>query len=115
VVGPRTQAPDAVSKTLTPNPTIADLLQIRFFGGPKDAGSGDLKAFEASLKAGTIDEVYLHIRWNSHSTTNLVRRLCRERSIPCKLLHAGASARLKGEYDESVSSISSSDDEGDVY
>jgi hypothetical protein len=56
-------------------------LQVRFFGSPRDAGSGQLKSLVAAIKAGSIDEVYLLTRWNGHGTTQQVRKLCRLRPL----------------------------------
>jgi hypothetical protein len=52
-------------------------LQVRFFGSPRDAGSGLLKSLVAAIKAGSIDAVYLLTRWNGHGTTQQVRKLCK--------------------------------------
>jgi hypothetical protein len=82
--------------------------QIRFFGGTKDVGIGDIKRLEGAIKANKIDEVYMLIRWNGHVTTNNVGRWCKDRDIPCHLLDPPRRARLKA---AAESAASSSDDE----
>jgi hypothetical protein len=68
---------------------------------------GELKRLEAA-KAGSIDEVLISIRWNGHTTTEKVARLCRDRCIPYHLLAAGPKTERKADYDRSNSG--SSDD-----
>lgn len=84
-------------------------LQVRFFGSPRDTGRGELQRLEAAIKAGTIDEVYMPTRWNSHTTTQLVTRLCKDRGIPVLLLDAGEKARRKAEWQDANSSSSDMD------
>ncbi|KAI8470957.1 MAG: hypothetical protein J3K34DRAFT_508523 [Monoraphidium minutum] len=69
---------------------------VRFFGSPRDMGQGELRRLEAALKAGGIDQVYMITRFNGHSVTQTVRRICRERGIPVSLLDAALRAGLKG-------------------
>lgn len=83
---------------------VIALPQVRFYGSPRDAGSGQLKSLEQALKAGSIDEVYMLTRWNGHGTTKHVRRLCKERGIPCHLLDAGEKVLRKAEWAELVTS-----------
>jgi hypothetical protein len=84
-------------------------LQVRFFASPRDTGVGELKRLEAAIKAGSIDEVYMPTRWNSHTTTQLVTRLCKDRGIPVFLLDAGEKARRKAEWADAASSGSDMD------
>lgn len=79
-------------------------MQVRFFGSPRDTGLGDLKRLEAAIKAGSIDQVYMQTRWNGHTTTQTITRLCKDRGIPCFLLDAAGKARRKSEWAESTSS-----------
>ncbi|WIA20944.1 hypothetical protein OEZ85_005284 [Tetradesmus obliquus] len=90
-------------KTLPPD------AEVRFFGSPRDTGRGELQRLEAAIKAGTIDEVYMPTRWNSHTTTQLVTRLCKDRGIPVLLLDAGEKARRKAEWQDANSSSSDMD------
>jgi hypothetical protein len=73
------------------------------FGSPKDTGVGELKRLEAAIKAGSIDEVYMPIRWNGHNTTQIVSKLCRDRGILVHLLGAAQKARRKQEWADATS------------
>jgi hypothetical protein len=79
------------------------LLQIRVFGSPRDTGVGDFKRLEAAIKAGSIDEVYMPVRWNGHTTTKNVAKLCRDRGIPVYLLEAAQIVRRKQEWADATS------------
>jgi len=83
---------------------FAAAMQVRFFGSPRDTGLGDLKRLEAAIKAGSIDQVYMQTRWNGHTTTQTVTRLCKERGIQCFLLDAAGKARRKSEWAEATTS-----------
>jgi hypothetical protein len=72
-------------------------VQVRFYGGVKDVGTGDLKRLEAAIKAGSIDEVYMLIRWNGHNTTQMVSKLCRDREIPCYTIYPADKVKRKQE------------------
>ncbi|KIY96470.1 hypothetical protein MNEG_11490 [Monoraphidium neglectum] len=99
---PRQQAPSTVAFVGGKKLKEADVkmlppgASVRFFGSTKDMGRGELTRLEAALKAGTIQQVYMITRWNGHSVTKHVRRLCRERGIPVFLLDSTQRAGLKG-------------------
>jgi hypothetical protein len=63
-----------------------------------------MKRLESAIKAGTIDEVYMLIRWNGHGVTQQVSKLCRDRGIPYYLLDAAGKTRRKQEYEAATSS-----------
>jgi hypothetical protein len=88
----------------------ADGVQVRFYGGVKDVGQGDLKRLEAAIKAGSIDEVYMLIRWNGHTTTHIVSKLCRDRDIPCCLIYPADKVKRKQDWAD-LSSGSDTDSE----
>lgn len=57
-------------------------VDVRYFGSPHDAGRGELVRLEQSLRAGGVDRVVIRTRWNSHSATVRIRRLCRTLGVP---------------------------------
>ena len=59
---------------------------VIFFQGGRSGGNGELARLEAALRAGSIDQVILLARWNGHSVTTRVRRVCRALGIPVRLL-----------------------------
>lgn len=63
-------------------PNGADDVGVRYFGSPRDAGRGELVRLEQSLRAGGVDRVVIRTRWNSHSATVRIRRLCRTLGVP---------------------------------
>eukprot|EP00775_Hariotina_reticulata_P006194 gene6194-6430_t len=60
--------------------------EVRHFGSARDVGEGEIKSLEACIKAGSVDEVYMMTRWNSHTTTQYISRLCKRLDIPVHLL-----------------------------
>lgn len=73
------------------------MVQLRFYGGVKDVGTGDLRRLRDAIKAGSIDEVYMLIRWNGHTTTKIVSKLCRDRDISCHLIYPANKVKRKQE------------------
>lgn len=63
-----------------------------------------MRRLEAAIKAGSIDEVYMTVRWNGHGVTQQVSKLCRDRGIPCHLLGQAGKAQRKQEWDAATSS-----------
>lgn len=57
-----------------------------YFQARRFGGNGELRRLERALRAGTIDHVVILIRWNGHSATEKVRRLCRSRRVPVTLV-----------------------------
>ena len=53
-----------------------------FFCGRRYGGNGELRRLESALRAGSLDRVVILARWNGHSATVRVRRLCRLRGVP---------------------------------
>ncbi|TAK27426.1 MAG: hypothetical protein EPO40_17560 [Myxococcaceae bacterium] len=56
--------------------------RVRYFGSARDVGRGELVRLERALRAGGIDPVIIRTRWNGHSVTVRIRRVCRTLGIP---------------------------------
>lgn len=48
-----------------------------FFMARRDGGNGELRRLVATLRAKSIDLMIILARWNSHSATSQIQRLCR--------------------------------------
>lgn len=59
--------------------------EVRVFLGRRYGGNGELRRLERSLRSGRIDRVLILARWNGHSATTLVIRLCRALGIPVEV------------------------------
>lgn len=57
-----------------------------YFQARRFGGNGELRRLESALRAGTFDHVVILARWNGHSATTKVRRLCRSRGVPVTLV-----------------------------
>ena len=53
----------------------------RFFQSPRSGGNGELRRLVAALRAGSIDCVVVLTRWNGHSATGKLRRICRRYGV----------------------------------
>jgi hypothetical protein len=53
----------------------------RFFASPKGGRNGELRRLTASLRARSIDLLLILARWNGHSATKQIRRLCRRLGV----------------------------------
>lgn len=62
-----------------------DLGEIRTFCSPRDGGNGEQRRLLSALRAGSFDRVVILTRWNSHSATRQIRKLCRELGVPVQL------------------------------
>lgn len=58
----------------------------RIFCSSRSGGNGELRRLRRALLSGTIEELIILTRWNGHSSTKLVTRLCRRLSIRVKLV-----------------------------
>lgn len=56
--------------------------RVRYFGSARDVGRGELVRLEQALRAGGIDRVIIRTRWNSHTATARIRRVCRTLGVP---------------------------------
>ena len=59
--------------------------EVRVFLGRRYGGNGELRRLERSLRSGRIDRVLVLARWNGHSATSLVIRLCRALGVPVEV------------------------------
>lgn len=57
-------------------------MHVRYYGSAHDVGRGELVRLEQALRAGGIDRVIIRTRWNSHSATARIRRVCRVLGVP---------------------------------
>lgn len=60
--------------------------RVRYFGSAHDVGRGELVRLEQALRAGGIDRVIIRTRWNSHSVTTRIRRVCRSLGVPVEFM-----------------------------
>lgn len=51
-----------------------------------DGGNGGLRRLKTALRAGGIDHVVILSRWNSHSATVAVRRVCKLYAISVEIV-----------------------------
>ena len=56
--------------------------RARYLGSAHDVGRGELVRLEQALRAGGIDRVIIRTRWNSHTATARIRRVCRTLGVP---------------------------------
>lgn len=59
---------------------------VRYFPSPGNGGNGGVKRLEESLKSGGIELVLVLTRWNGHSATKRIRRLCAQLGVPFERL-----------------------------
>lgn len=55
------------------------------FKSARDGGNSEARRLEAGLRAGSFDKVILLVRWNSHSATRRIRRLCKQLGVAVEL------------------------------
>lgn len=63
-----------------------DLGEPVFFRARRYGGNGELRRLESALRAGALDRVVILARWNAHSATVRVRRLCKGRGVPVTVI-----------------------------
>lgn len=56
---------------------LSGLADLELFGSTGQTGQGELRRVLAALRAGTIREVCLVVRWAGHGEIDAIRRLCR--------------------------------------
>ena len=56
----------------------ADAGGVRFFQSRCSGGNGELRRLVASVRARSVDLVVVLVRWNGHSATRKLRRICRQ-------------------------------------
>ncbi len=65
--------------------THSTLTNAVFFKSSRFGGNGELRRFEDAIRAGSICKVIILRKWNGHSGTHKVRRLCRQLGVPCRV------------------------------
>lgn len=56
-----------------------------FFESSRHGGNGELRRIEDALRSGRIAEVIILRKWNGHSGTMKVRKLCRRLGVPFRI------------------------------
>ena len=56
--------------------------EVRYFAAAGDGGNGEARRLASALRAGTVDQVIILTRWNSHEVTRRIRRICKQQQIP---------------------------------
>jgi hypothetical protein len=59
--------------------------EVRIFLARRYGGNRGLRDLVAAVQAGGVDRVVVLARWNSHSTTCRVLRVCRRRRVPVEV------------------------------
>lgn len=60
--------------------------RVRVFPARRYAGNGSLRRLERSLRSGGVDRVLILARWNGHSATSRVLRLCRQLDVAFEVI-----------------------------
>ena len=60
--------------------------RVRVFPARRYGGNGSLRNLERALRSGGVDRVIVLARWNGHSATERILRLCRHLGIPVQVL-----------------------------
>lgn len=55
------------------------------FKSTRYGGNGEARRLEAGLRSGSFDKVILMVRWNSHSVTRHIKRLCKQLGVPVEV------------------------------
>lgn len=58
----------------------------RVFRAQGSAGNGELRRLLSALRSGSIAKLIILARWNCHSATKAVRRMCRQHGIPVEIM-----------------------------
>lgn len=64
-----------------PRPGLVDAPEIVTYPSAGYGGNGAVRRLEAALRAGTIGTLVILSRWNGHSATRKLRRLCKQLGI----------------------------------
>ncbi len=60
--------------------------RVRVFPARRYGGNGPLRRLETALRSGSIDQVLILARWNCHSATRRVLRICRRLDVPFEII-----------------------------
>lgn len=58
----------------------------RIFRAQGSGGNGELRRILRALRSGSIVKLIILVRWNGHSATAAVSRLCRQRGILIEMM-----------------------------
>lgn len=58
---------------------------VHLFLARRYGGNGELRRLEKALRSGRIDRVLILARWNGHSATTRILRLCRALCVPVRV------------------------------
>ena len=74
-----------------PLPTGVDLTgaKVKMYRSPADGSWNDLRRLVASIKRGTLDEVIVWTRFNSHVVSKTLARVCKNHKTTCTLYAGG--------------------------
>ena len=59
--------------------------RVRVYQARRYGGNGPLRRLEESIRSGGVDRVRVLARWNAHSSTTRIVRLCRQLDIPVEI------------------------------
>jgi hypothetical protein len=65
---------------IPPGATLRRFLSTRY------GGEGEIRALEQALKRGRISRVLILARWNGHSATERILKLCRTLDVPFEVI-----------------------------
>lgn len=60
--------------------------RVRVFQARRYGGNGPLRSLESAIRSGGVDQVLILARWNGHSATRRVLRLCRQLRVPVEIV-----------------------------
>lgn len=61
-------------------------VELRHFKAGRYGGGGEARALAQSIRTGGIDRVIVLSRWNGHSATLVIQRLCRRLDVPIQVV-----------------------------
>ncbi len=65
---------------------FADRGDLTIYQSRHDGGAGERRRLIAALKAGSFDLVILFARWNGHSATREVRKVCQTHNVRVEVI-----------------------------
>ena len=60
--------------------------QVFHYASTHNGGDGEARNLAQAIQNGGIDWVWILARWNGHTATRRIRRLCRRFEIPVKII-----------------------------
>lgn len=68
------------------SPRLVDAPEIAVYRSPRCGGNGDARRLEKALRKGSFGVLIVLTRWNSHSTTQKLSRLCKKLGVKIVLM-----------------------------